>query len=151
MARAARCQRLSKSTNSLLPSAKGPKRSQSPNGSTIASDLVTSEEGSTKEANNPTSLPPRSRRKKERKDKMEQNQTVQAIVSLGGGLVTDVQVFRSKQSAHTFWDESIEKAKKHVKYDTLSPEEQGEFDQDPFGFAYDGDIDLIWEETTLKD
>jgi len=82
---------------------------------------------------------------------MEQDQTVQAIVSLEGGLVTDVQVFRSKQSAQTFWDESIEKAKRRVKYDTLSPEEQGEFDQDPFGFAYDGDRELIWEEATIKD
>ena len=82
---------------------------------------------------------------------MKRNKTVQVVVSLAGGLVMDVQAFRSKQCAQTFWDASIEKAKKRVKYDSLSPEEQQDFDMDPFGFAYDGDLELFWETATLKD
>lgn len=82
---------------------------------------------------------------------MEENKTVQVIVSLKNALVDDVQVFGSEQTAQQMWDASIDEAKKSVNYDNLSPEEQSEFDQDPFGFAYGGDIDLIWEETTLKD
>lgn len=82
---------------------------------------------------------------------MKRNRTVQVVVSLGGGLVTDVQAFHSKQSAHAFWDKSVEEAKKHIQYDTLSPDEQEAFDQDPFGFAYDGDIEITWQEATLKD
>lgn len=82
---------------------------------------------------------------------MEENKTVQVIVSVKNGLVDDVQVFGSEQIAQQMWDASIDEAKKSVKYENLLPKEQKEFDQDPFGFAYDGDIDLIWEETTLKD
>ena len=82
---------------------------------------------------------------------MENDRTVQVIVSLKNGLVDDVQVFRSRQSAQQMWDASIDEAKKSVKYENLPPEEQSEFDQDPFGFAYDGDLDLVWEETNLKD
>jgi len=85
--------------------------------------------------------------------KMEKkgNETVQVMISLEGGLVKDVQAFRSEQSAQEMWDKSIEEAKKSVKYENLSPLDQGAFDQDPFGFAYGGDMELIWEERTLKD
>lgn len=84
---------------------------------------------------------------------MEENRNgkLQIMVSLGGGLVTDVQIFRSKENAQKFWDASIEEAKRAVGYENLSPEQQKEFDQDPFGFAYGGDIDLIWEESSVKD
>lgn len=82
---------------------------------------------------------------------MEENKTVQVMVSVKNGLVDDVQVFRSETTAQQMWDASIDEAKKGVKYENLPPEEQRKFDQDPFGFAYEGDIDLIWEETTLKD
>jgi len=80
-----------------------------------------------------------------------ENRTVQVMVTLGGGLVRDVEVFQSETSAQQFWDASIEEAKKHVDYEKLPPEEQKEFDQDPFGFAYGGDLDLIWEKTTVRD
>lgn len=82
---------------------------------------------------------------------MEENKIVQVMVSPKTGLVDDVQVFGSEQTAQQMWDASIDEAKKQVNYDNLSREEQKEFDQDPFGFAYGGDIDLIWEETILKD
>lgn len=87
------------------------------------------------------------RKKMEKTD----NKTVHVMVNLGGGLVTDVQVFRSKTGAQQFWDASIEEAKKHVEYQKLSPEEQQDFDMDPFGFAYDGDLEVVWETATLKD
>jgi hypothetical protein len=80
----------------------------------------------------------------------KENKTLQVMVSLRHGLVDDVQVFRSATSAQQMWDASINEAQKSVGYENLSPEEQRKFDQDPFGFAYE-DIDLIWEETTLKD
>lgn len=79
------------------------------------------------------------------------NKTVQVMVSLGGGLVTDVQIFRSQESAQSFWDQSIEEAKKHAGYEKLSAEEQKGFDEDPFEFTYGGDLDLVWEEATVKD
>ncbi|MFQ5853525.1 MAG: hypothetical protein ACE5JU_23450 [Candidatus Binatia bacterium] len=84
---------------------------------------------------------------------MEENKdgTLQIMVSLEGGLVADVQVFRSQQSAQTFWDASIQEAKRRTDYEKLSPDEQREFDQDPFGFAYGGEKDLLWEEATVKD
>ncbi len=79
------------------------------------------------------------------------NGKLQIIVSLEGGLVADVQVFRSQQSAQGFWDASIQEAKRRTDYEKLSSEEQKEFDQDPFGFAYGGEKDLLWEEATVKD
>jgi hypothetical protein len=84
---------------------------------------------------------------------MEENRNgkLQIMVSLGGGVVTEVQIFRSEESAQKFWDDSIEEAKKQVEYEKLSAEEQKEFDQDPFGFAYGGDKDLVWEESSVKD
>ena len=82
---------------------------------------------------------------------MENDKTVQVMVSLKNGLVDDVQVFRSEQGAQQMWDASIDEAKRNIKYEKLPSEEQSEFDQDPFGFAYAGDLDLVWEETTLKD
>lgn len=88
-----------------------------------------------------------------RKTKMEENRNgkLQIVVSLGGGVVTEVQIFRSEESAQKFWDASIEEAKKHVEYEKLSAEEQKEFDRDPFGFAYGGDKDLVWEEAAARD
>jgi hypothetical protein len=80
-----------------------------------------------------------------------QNTTVQVMVTLEGGLVRDLQVFQSKTGAQQFWDASINEAKKHVEYQKLSLEEQQDFDMDPFGFAYDGDIELVWEEATVRD
>ncbi len=84
---------------------------------------------------------------------MEENRNgkLQIIVSVEGGLVAGVQVFRSQQSAQTFWDASIQEAKRRTDYEKLSSEEQREFDQDPFGFAYGGEKDLVWEEATVKD
>lgn len=73
------------------------------------------------------------------------------MVSLKNGLVDDVQVFQSKTGAQQFWDASIKEAKKHVEYQKLSPEEQQDFDMDPFGFAYDGDLEVFWDTATLKD
>ena len=80
-----------------------------------------------------------------------ENRPVQVIISQGGGLVTDVQVFQSETSAQQFWDASIEEAKKHVEYEKLPPEHRQEFDQDPFGYAYGEDLDLIWEKATVRD
>ncbi len=76
---------------------------------------------------------------------------LQILVSLEGGLVVSVQVFRSQKSAERFWDASIQEAKRRAGYEKLSPAEQKEFDQDPFGFAYSGEKDLVWEEATAKD
>lgn len=84
---------------------------------------------------------------------MEENRNgkLQIIVSLEGGLVADVQVFRSQQSAQRFWDASIDEAKRWAGYEKLSPDEQREFDQDPFGYAYGGERDLVWEEAAVRD
>ena len=84
---------------------------------------------------------------------MEENRNgkLQIIVWLEGGLVASVQVFRSQKSAQRFWDASIQEAKRRAGYEELSPAEQKEFDQDPFGFAYGGEKDLVWEEATLKE
>ena len=79
------------------------------------------------------------------------NGKLQIIVSLEGGLVANVQVFRSQQSSQRFWDASIQEAKRRAGYEKLSPVEQKEFDQDPFGFAYGGEKDFVWEEATLKE
>lgn len=77
--------------------------------------------------------------------------TVQVMVTLEGGLVRDLQVFKSEASAQRFWDSSIKEAKKHVKYQKLSQEEQEDFDMDPFGFAYDGAMELVWEQATIRE
>ncbi len=84
---------------------------------------------------------------------MEENRNgkLQIIVWLEDGLVASVQVFRSQKSADRFWDASIQEAKRRAGYEKLSPAEQKEFDQDPFGFAFSGEKDLVWEEATAKD
>ncbi|MFQ5853475.1 MAG: hypothetical protein ACE5JU_23190 [Candidatus Binatia bacterium] len=76
---------------------------------------------------------------------------LQVMVSLEGGLVADVQVFRTQQSARRFWDASIQEAKRRAGYETLPPAERKEFDQDPFGYVYGGEKDLVWEETAVRD
>ncbi|MFQ5853018.1 MAG: hypothetical protein ACE5JU_20855 [Candidatus Binatia bacterium] len=80
-----------------------------------------------------------------------ENGKLQIMVSLEGGLVASVQVFKSQKDAQKFWDASIEEAKRRTDYEKLSSDEQTEFDQDPFGFAYNGDKDLVWEEAVVKD
>jgi hypothetical protein len=82
--------------------------------------------------------------------KMEDGK-LQIMVSLEGGLVASIQVFKSQKGAQRFWDASIDEAKRRADYEALSPEEQKEFDQDPFGFAYGGEKDLVWEEAVAED
>ena len=55
------------------------------------------------------------------------------------------------KSAERFWDVSIQEAKHRAGYEKLSPAEQKEFDQDPFGFAFSGEKDLVWEEAVVED
>jgi hypothetical protein len=78
------------------------------------------------------------------------NDKLQIIVSLEGGLVADVQLFRCQKAAKRFWDASIQEAKRRADYEKLSPAEQKEFDQDPFGFDYGGGKDLVWEEAAVR-
>ncbi len=79
-----------------------------------------------------------------------ENKTVQVLISLGGGLLTNVQVFWSERHAQRYWNSSIHEAKRQVDYERLSLEDQKEFDQDPFGFAYGGEKELIWEEAAVR-